>query len=313
MLWAAAIPHFFDSRILAALRPELADQAEKLNAALKTLTFVEDFPEHGYNIHELTRTVLLRQLWGQNQEEFLILSERAANYFFNLKTSPEEDVEFFYHEVLNEEGHQTGRLLDRAIDWWTYYQIDRFQAAIQSLLEHKKAERLDTFGRAFLLHLNGLIQYKHANYKEAEIFFEDAQANYKSIRLKNSRYITTLLRDLSSSKRKQGLYKNAINICESSLSICEEQLGANHPDTATSLNNLAGLYQGTGRYREAEPLYVRALQIVEEQLGENHPDTATSLNNLASLYKNTGRYGEAEPLYVRALQIVEEQLGENHP
>jgi Tetratricopeptide repeat len=40
-----------------------------------------------------------------------------------------------------------------------------------------------------------------------------------------------------------------------SLAIREEQLGANHPSTATSLNNLAGLYESTGRYSEAEPLY----------------------------------------------------------
>lgn len=30
MLWAAAIPHFFDAQVLAALRPELADEAETL-------------------------------------------------------------------------------------------------------------------------------------------------------------------------------------------------------------------------------------------------------------------------------------------
>jgi tetratricopeptide (TPR) repeat protein len=98
-----------------------------------------------------------------------------------------------------------------------------------------------------------------------------------------------------------------------SLAISEEQLGANHPDTATSLNNLAGLYRGMGRYSEAEPLYLRSLAIREEQLGANHPDTATSLNNLAGLYYSTGRYSEAEPLYLRSLAISEEQLGENHP
>jgi tetratricopeptide (TPR) repeat protein len=98
-----------------------------------------------------------------------------------------------------------------------------------------------------------------------------------------------------------------------SLAISEEQLGANHPDTSTSLNNLAGLYRGMGRYVEAEPLYLRSLAIREEQLGANHPDTAASLNNLAGLYESTGRYVEAEPLYLRSLAISEEQLGANHP
>jgi tetratricopeptide (TPR) repeat protein len=85
------------------------------------------------------------------------------------------------------------------------------------------------------------------------------------------------------------------------------------PDTATSLNNLAYLYESMGRYAEAEPLYVRSLAIREEQLGANHPDTATSLNNLASLYRLIDRYTEAEPLYVRSLAIREAHLGTNHP
>ena len=32
-------------------------------------------------------------------------------------------------------------------------------------------------------------------------------------------------------------------------------LGKDHPDTLTSVNNLAALYQAQGRYGEAEPLF----------------------------------------------------------
>ena len=94
--------------------------------------------------------------------------------------------------------------------------------------------------------------------------------------------------------------------------IRDRQLGADHPDTATSLNNLAGLYRAMVRYSEAEPLYQRSLSIREQQLGADHPDTATSLNNLALLYHYMGRYSEAEPLYQRSLSIVV-QLGADHP
>jgi tetratricopeptide (TPR) repeat protein len=97
------------------------------------------------------------------------------------------------------------------------------------------------------------------------------------------------------------------------LAIREQQLGADHPATALSLNNLAALYATTGRYGEAEPLYQRALAIREQQLGADHPDTALSLNNLAELYRTTGRYGAAEPLYQRALAIYEQQLEADHP
>ena len=42
-----------------------------------------------------------------------------------------------------------------------------------------------------------------------------------------------------------------------SLAIREKALGPDHPDVATSLNNLAELYEAQGRYADAEPLYKR--------------------------------------------------------
>ncbi len=56
-----------------------------------------------------------------------------------------------------------------------------------------------------------------------------------------------------------------------------------HPDVATSYNNLAGLYSSTGRYSEAEPLYIKALEIASKSLGANHPNTITVRENLKSL------------------------------
>ena len=38
-------------------------------------------------------------------------------------------------------------------------------------------------------------------------------------------------------------------------------LGDEHPDVATSLNNLAALYKSQGRYIDAEPLYKDALYL----------------------------------------------------
>jgi tetratricopeptide (TPR) repeat protein len=111
----------------------------------------------------------------------------------------------------------------------------------------------------------------------------------------------------------QGRYPEAEPLYVRALSIHEQQLGADHPSTANSLNNLTVLYYSMGRYPEAEPLFVRALSIHEQQLGADHPSTATSLNNLAMLYSSMGRYPEAEPLYARALSIREQQLGADHP
>ncbi len=82
----------------------------------------------------------------------------------------------------------------------------------------------------------------------------------------------------------QGNYGEAEPLYRRSLAILEKALGPEHPDVATSLNNLALLYKTLGNYAEAEPLYRRSLAIWEKALGPEHPDVATSLNNLAALY-----------------------------
>ncbi len=58
-----------------------------------------------------------------------------------------------------------------------------------------------------------------------------------------------------------------------------------HPLTATSLNNLAGLYHAQGKYEQAEPLLVRALAISEQQLGPVHPQTLVIQGNYAYLLR----------------------------
>ncbi len=70
---------------------------------------------------------------------------------------------------------------------------------------------------------------------------------------------------------------------ERALAIREQVLGPNHPDTASSLNNLAALYDSQGNYEQAQPLFERALAIMEKTLGSNHPNTKVVRGNHARL------------------------------
>ncbi|MFO5529333.1 MAG: tetratricopeptide repeat protein, partial [Cuspidothrix sp.] len=84
-------------------------------------------------------------------------------------------------------------------------------------------------------------------------------------------------------------------------------------DVATSLNNLAGLYDSQGRYNDAEPLYLQSLDIRKRQVGNDHPDVATSLDNLALLYYSQENYLKAEDLAQQALVSYQQKLGDEHP
>ncbi len=109
----------------------------------------------------------------------------------------------------------------------------------------------------------------------------------------------------------QGRYSEAEPLYKQALAIRKQQLGDNHADTATSLNNLALLYQSQGRYSEAEPLLKQALAIIKQQLGDNHPSTATSLNNLAFLYQSQDDIPQAINYRTQALAVEEYNLSEN--
>ncbi len=111
----------------------------------------------------------------------------------------------------------------------------------------------------------------------------------------------------------EGSYQEAIPFAEEAQRLSEREFDPNDPTTATTLNNLALLYDDQGRYAEAEPLYKSALTINEKALDPDHPDVALDLNNLAGLYVDQGHYAEAEPLHKRALAINDKALGPDHP
>jgi len=126
-------------------------------------------------------------------------------------------------------------------------------------------------------------------------------------------HVSPLLTKAGTYLRERGQYVDAEPLLVRALAICEQLLGAEHPDIVLALNNLAELYQRQGKYEPAEPLYQRALLICEQLLGSEHPYTAEALHGLAELYQQEGKYEQAEPLYRRALAIREKRLGPNHP
>ncbi len=70
-------------------------------------------------------------------------------------------------------------------------------------------------------------------------------------------------------------------------------LGLEHPDTATSLNNLATLYTKQGKHSQAEPLLEQSLTICEQRLGYEHPNTLKAVKQLSYCYENKGEYKQS--------------------
>ena len=73
--------------------------------------------------------------------------------------------------------------------------------------------------------------------------------------------MATSLYNLANLYTTQGNYTKAEPLYKRSLDILEKALGPNHPDVATSLENLAELYRATNRSAEAKKLDGRAKNI----------------------------------------------------
>jgi tetratricopeptide (TPR) repeat protein len=90
-------------------------------------------------------------------------------------------------------------------------------------------------------------------------------------------------------------------------------LGAEHPDTLTSMGNLASIYLELGRVEEGAKLNEEVLEARKRILGAEHPDTLTSMGNLASIYLELGRVEEGAKLNEEVLEARKRILGAEHP
>jgi tetratricopeptide (TPR) repeat protein/tRNA A-37 threonylcarbamoyl transferase component Bud32 len=110
-----------------------------------------------------------------------------------------------------------------------------------------------------------------------------------------------------------GVYPEAQRHWERAAELRQRTLGPDHPDTLTSLNDLADAYRVQSAYKQAEPLFIKVLQTRRRVLGGENPATLSSMNELANLYLNQDKNAQAEPLLVKALAVQRRVLGPDHP
>ena len=80
------------------------------------------------------------------------------------------------------------------------------------------------------------------------------------------------------------------------------KLGPDHPDTMTTLNDLAVAYWTTKQLDKSVPLFEDVLKRHESKLGRQHSNTQFTVGNLGVTYKDAGRLNEAIPLLEEAHQ-----------
>ncbi len=91
------------------------------------------------------------------------------------------------------------------------------------------------------------------------------------------------------------------------------KLGADHSDTLTSMNDLAGAYLKDGKVDLALPLFEETLRLCRAKPGgADHYDTYRTMNDLACAYRAVGRMDLALRMFEEAQTFATATLGPNH-
>ena len=97
------------------------------------------------------------------------------------------------------------------------------------------------------------------------------------------------------------------------IDVSEREFGADRPETARALINLARVELMQGDVALMEPLLRRAIAIQEQALDPDHPDAAVGYAVMGGFHSGRGDLAAAEPFFQRALHIRERALGGEHP
>ncbi|MFN0037631.1 MAG: tetratricopeptide repeat protein [Saprospiraceae bacterium] len=108
------------------------------------------------------------------------------------------------------------------------------------------------------------------------------------------------------------VYK-ALDYSQKAVAIWEKVLSSEHPDLASSYNNLALTYGALGEHQKALEYNQKDLSICEKVLPPEHPDLAQSYNSLAGTYGDLGEHQKSLEFHQKALSIREKSLPPEHP
>jgi CHAT domain-containing protein/tetratricopeptide (TPR) repeat protein len=107
---------------------------------------------------------------------------------------------------------------------------------------------------------------------------------------------------------RAGDFERGSAVQEEALALFEQAWGADHPDMAVPLRNLAVTYLGSQWPARAAPLLQRALAVQAAALGSESPAYARTVGVLAMAQQGMGRLDSALASYTRADDLLERHL-----
>jgi tetratricopeptide (TPR) repeat protein len=122
-----------------------------------------------------------------------------------------------------------------------------------------------------------------------------------------------LLRRAATYLWNRGQYRQARRLQEQTVDASRRVLGDDHPDTLTSMNDLATIQADLADLKGARKLYEYILAARWRVLGDDHAATLQSMNSLAEAHHDLGDYRGAHNLHEQTLAAHRRVLGDDHP
>ncbi len=304
-VWAAAVPHWFDGEILARILGIPEGDAAARYARLQEMPFVQPVAGRGYAVHELTRRLLLDDLWRERREAFRAWSCRAAEAFESRPDDPDFLLESIYHWLVADPNRGADLVWKWGAEWNNTFQYARLHALVQVGLEHEEAGRLEGRARGWIFLWKGRLHILYGDYQAAQVTLERALDAGDMDRALKADCILAL----GETHRKQANFRIAQTCYEEALGIYREigdRLGE-----ANSIWALGDVFRVQAEYKIAKDCYEEALGIYREM--GNRIGEANTIKALGDIHRKKSEYRTAQAYYQEALLIYQDigaRLGE---
>lgn len=193
----------------------------------------------------------------------------------------------------------------------TVYFIQLAEERDKAQLEAEKSKKVSEF-------LTGIFQLSDPEYSKGESITARELLDNGVKRIENElsdqpEVLANMLGVMGNVYKNLGLYPNALILLQRAYSINDSLLGSRSPETAKSLNDLAGINFVMGEYGPAIEKFNKAIAIRKSIYGEESLETAESKNDLAMVLREEGDYEEAEILLNASLSVRKKFLSSGSP
>lgn len=303
-VWAAAIPHWFDHDFLnAVLANPLKDSDFQ---ALTELSFIEIYPERGFNVHERSRNLLLDKLWTTNKTRYQKLSKRASAYCKKQDQSVAAwRVETLYQGLLANSLNAKDSFIKQSADWSNSFQFDKLENLTQVVLE--------AVGRGKLT--EDIAGYAHDFQAELDIRFSRYESAKEHLKLALTQKTLNIdlkaqcLLDLGDAHYLLSEHDQARDCYQQALKFFQQS--KNLSSVANCIKALGDLHFQLAEYDRARNYHKKALTIFQQF--KDHLGEANCIQSLGDVHSSLAEYGQALDCYQKALKIYQQikaHLGE---